>query len=765
MLRLITFLSFLVLGLYCYSQNAYYDARILKNHIDTITQDRIILKIDSANKDTLLQVISRYASSKDQKYFTNSLKKIDSLRKELKNDGLNDAEKEEIKTRQKDAYKDLNKRLRNSVSNSFIGITSQLKNTQTLTYDNTQENRNFSSVAKSIGSLNVTNFADGLAQFLIERANQELNIKFFQRFKDVLRENEEFQTVFPKTHAIFKVSEPYQYAANIHILKAAFKEDFANIVFNLEDLANLPKYQRLAAKDDRFKFIFLSLAAVTIAKKIKDGKHPADVLESLSSKDRKGYLHSTANNLLPTFQTISILSKSLRDTTADRAYIKWEDLKKNLFDYNDQVTFKIYLGLIYQEFANNDDGKGIIFYKENTKEALNDTSLQIKLHELMKKEEKMIDDLLVNYRNLGQSVNDIDDKIKEMRKIKDEGENPTYLAFYELISHSLETIENTAEVLSTLKLDSKIKKFDHIHQFNYSAKLSNEVFKNVNEKNYSLAVLNFSSVLDTLFKKYDPSAKFGEGKVKDGEEILKIANVNLEFSGKEDDKEKLKKIKEKLSEIDTIPNSIRKAKKEYLDTAAVELRSAKFLKYAAFMAAIAESESPESVKNAIQAAALPAGSASIKKNVNWNFSINAYLGASGGLEKVTEADMDEEFTSIGLWAPVGLAISKRIGKSSLSLFGSIIDVGAFASFRLKNGNEEVLPETDLANIFAPGMNLIWGIPKCPLSIGLGRQWGPRLRSFDPDDGGTIMPVVGKAAKWHLTMAFDIPLFNLLSSAR
>src|SRR5690606_1930335 len=44
----------------------------------------------------------------------------------------------------------------------------------------------------AIGALDVTAFADGLAQFLIERGNEELNAAFFNRFRNFLDKHPEF---------------------------------------------------------------------------------------------------------------------------------------------------------------------------------------------------------------------------------------------------------------------------------------------------------------------------------------------------------------------------------------------------------------------------------------------------------------------------------------------------------------------------------------------------------------------------------------------
>jgi hypothetical protein len=57
----------------------------------------------------------------------------------------------------------------------------------------------FTDIASKIGGLNVSNFADGLAKFLVERTKEEMNIAFFERFRNVLNAYPEMKVLFPKT--------------------------------------------------------------------------------------------------------------------------------------------------------------------------------------------------------------------------------------------------------------------------------------------------------------------------------------------------------------------------------------------------------------------------------------------------------------------------------------------------------------------------------------------------------------------------------------
>ena len=54
------------------------------------------------------------------------------------------------------------------------------------------------------GGLNAATIAAGLSDFVVERAQEELNINFLDRMRDnILRESSEFKVLFPHTHNMF----------------------------------------------------------------------------------------------------------------------------------------------------------------------------------------------------------------------------------------------------------------------------------------------------------------------------------------------------------------------------------------------------------------------------------------------------------------------------------------------------------------------------------------------------------------------------------
>lgn len=191
------------------------------------------------------------------------------------------------------------------------------------------------------------------------------------------------------------------------------------------------------------------------------------------------------------------------------------------------------------------------------------------------------------------------------------------------------------------------------------------------------------------------------------------------------------------------------------------------LKYGTFMASVITAESSAEVADAIEAAVLPPGSARIKREAAWNISLNAYLGGFYGNETITINGANQTGAVAGVWAPIGLAVSRsvRVGTTnwSLSAYGTFVDLGALASYRLDTENDQVetLPEIKFENIFSPGLYFIVGLPRVPISVGYGYQLTPQLREVT----STTTVLGPQANRYSLFVAVDIPLANFWTRTR
>ncbi len=186
---------------------------------------------------------------------------------------------------------------------------------------------------------------------------------------------------------------------------------------------------------------------------------------------------------------------------------------------------------------------------------------------------------------------------------------------------------------------------------------------------------------------------------------------------------------------------------------------APLIRYGRFIANVAEAENSDEVAAAIDAIALPPGSARLKKASPFSVSLNGYTGLAGGRERL-ELTKKEAFTG-ALSAPIGFAFNLGRNKRSYSLYLPVIDVGALVAFRFKDATASNLPELDWSNLFSPGAYFVWGFhKKWPFVIGLGGQRGPNLRKID----NVNFPDIKTDSGWRLGGFFsvDIPVFNLFA---
>ncbi|HLP92809.1 MAG TPA: hypothetical protein VK168_02190 [Saprospiraceae bacterium] len=202
---------------------------------------------------------------------------------------------------------------------------------------------------------------------------------------------------------------------------------------------------------------------------------------------------------------------------------------------------------------------------------------------------------------------------------------------------------------------------------------------------------------------------------------------------------------------------------------------ATLLKYANFMAAVAEANTPDEMERAIEAFALPPGSSRMKKQPGqFAVALNAYTGLAGGWEVLDGASKVQNFGSVA--APVGLSLSWGLGKrhpetkvdtlksgkikikvreyGSLGLFVPIIDVGAVTAYRFKDDSAQNLPELTWSNILSPGLYLTYHLPrKWPIALGVGGQLGPGLRKVTENG----LEVDRSGYRYGAFVAVDIPI--------
>jgi hypothetical protein len=182
----------------------------------------------------------------------------------------------------------------------------------------------------------------------------------------------------------------------------------------------------------------------------------------------------------------------------------------------------------------------------------------------------------------------------------------------------------------------------------------------------------------------------------------------------------------------------------------------KLLKYGSFMATIAQAKSSDDIEVAIEAIALPSGSARVKRESKFNVSLNAYCGFFAG-QNTTDFSSTHDYSG-GITAPIGIAASWGIKHNSLTAFVSIVDFGAFTTFRFTN-DTATLAKIKWNDLISPGVFISWGIPKCPISINAGCQLTPLLASMNASTNS----FEARMFRFTLGVCVDIPIWNLYTS--
>ncbi len=308
----------------------------------------------------------------------------------------------------------------------------------------------------------------------------------------------------------------------------------------------------------------------------------------------------------------------------------------------------------------------------------------------------VISGLIENFAIL---ANDVDRTIKDFRDKQDNNtlSNDDY---YTYISKAINIIEYGFKVANIIR-EGTIDD-DYI----VMARNANDLYKNIYTKNYNNAIMNAYIILDQIFHK-----------------VVKNS---------------------------TLPDNLKK-----LGPASEVIE--KILKYGNFMASVVKAESGEDVQNALEAAALPAGSYSIKQKSFVNVSINGYIGYAW--------DFNSIFKNVyarGVYAPVGINITTgSIKKHGLSVTGfvSLLDVGAVAAYRLENGTTETLKqEVRLESIFSPSALLFIEVGGYPLAIGGGWRRTPKLFYSNDTSFITILP----KNVFNFSILIDIPIFTIVN---
>lgn len=175
-----------------------------------------------------------------------------------------------------------------------------------------------------------------------------------------------------------------------------------------------------------------------------------------------------------------------------------------------------------------------------------------------------------------------------------------------------------------------------------------------------------------------------------------------------------------------------------------------------FMVQLAETKDDKDMEQLLEAYALPIGGSSIKRNSNFNVSLNGYVGLTAGNE-IAYGSENQAKTNIGLAAPIGVSINFN---KKLTVFASIIDLGTLVNVRLNN-DTTFFSNLKFEHFLAPGIGLYYNFKKSPITLGAHYNYIPNLRTIKIGNGEAAIAEKNiSVSRFNVSLLVDIPFFTL-----
>ncbi|GAB4093466.1 hypothetical protein [Flaviaesturariibacter terrae] len=579
----------------------------------------------------------------------------------------------------------------------------------------------------SLGNADVTNLASGLARFLAERAKAELNEAFFSRMKTELMKYPELKTVFPKTTSFLDIIDSYAYSSVIQVLKEAFETDMENLPANL-----------------------YALKALT----------PASCPASLSKNDARS-CQSRLTGLQDFFQKsregkwVGLGLYAVKDAvSAPNPAVLLSDLSgcdelrqlhalaidQQLPDHYNLASTLQLISLVSESLRSKEEGQVWVSTQEFGRLFRNERTFKIYLGLLLAREQngsadiRFLQDTVAHgygeflrnvYRNYNTQAAQLGDLVRSL------------YSSYQAANNAVRKLLAAADKVEAADPQAIYQSY-RLFVSALSSAAHNPLLNT-----YLGERCKPAPVFDQVVAYLDPAV-----------DIAYHVSVRKYSAAVYDVTALLKNFEAGESGL---------------------LRS--FVRYGTAISTVATAQSSDEVKAAIQASALPVGSASIKRKTRFSISVNGYVGGFWGEAHSTVTDtvfnaaanhldsIERKSTvrGFGLYAPVGVSFNGSLRSGwGLTVSAQLIDLGALVNFYVLEGDRTALPSdfgVRLSNIVAPGVQLGLNIPNTPLTFMGGFQYVPALYKKEQVTGSE-QTIAVSATRWQLSLVVDIPLYNL-----
>jgi hypothetical protein len=619
----------------------------------------------------------------------------------------------------------------------------------------------------SIGGADVTQFANALASFMVKRAKEELTITFFEKFKEDLEKPEfsDLRIMFPATYKTLKAFDENitQYNAYLQVLREAFEKDLSQITDHLPKIWKQEKYRVFFTNHPE---ILEALDMSTeLSAVLTNGKHPGDAIHSLAAKSLNEESNVSISNNKNTIRFLDLILQSFRTSQGGGRYWVSSDTLELLA--TDPILRKIYLGLLLQK-----EKESKIVFKVGTTNHF----LRRLLIDHAADVNGDMSELVAYFQSLIPKIGDVERNLKLVQESK--GADNQHL--YDLFNAFIDLTETSFEIEHVQLIKKNVPGFqipEYLKSGIYISRLSNETYIDIANKKYGSAIINASLVLDTILGIIDSQKSLPV--LKTAIAVYAGAKKSLEShvaSGKE--KEIYQLIKAVLDQQKDARTDFEKLKLYILDTLLKQQLESylavseadknqnetmrKMLRYGTLAANLVVAKTQEEAESTIEAIALPAGSARIKKETKRSISLNSYLGGFYGSN-----DGFKYNNSYGVTGLVGIGYNwggnrkKPKNPASYSVFVSVIDIGALATFRTNSDTSDYKLKVKLNQIVSPGVFFIYGFPGAPISLIAGYQYAPFISSINSN----TYTLKSNPGRITLGIAVDIPLMHFYTKQR
>lgn len=654
----------------------------------------------------------------------------------------------------KEAYK-ANPFLKNAVDDSYpkdnLALTDNVKKIST------------SNLSGGIGNNLLGNLVNGTADFLIKRAQEEISISVFEKLKNILSRYPELDTLFPRTCALIKPVEPYEYNKALQAFKDAIHEDLKDFVPRISLLYSIPRYNILNKRVPSLTLIFTGSAL------LGELHDKSGFAESVYQLGERSFLDEK-NSYASLVKALTIISNSITDKKLTDA----EDIPHHYIDkdfikaatHDDAGLYKdlsaIYLGLLWQHTHT------LMFTTSNGTKNLGEMLERWLSEPDISKAIKTIDIVLNTIVTVDQNLENIKEADDDNSRAtgKSTASTKRFASYATLVSQLL-NLSDLYIVPGNTNFNTRIKEIrEYLPAFTSQV---TTIIKDFQQEEYNLGISDFSALLKTASDYLDEVEKDKRlSNMLTSDFKIKLDNIkanldyqkgtlearinNLPASGSdaavntaiEMEKQELIAQKNKiLSALDNI-----KYQDDNKKSSVYKL--SKIIEYVNLLASITKAENSAAVETLLETYSLPAGSSRIKKVAAFNIAVNAYVG---GFFARPKKEGDGFTNTYGLSAPIGFTISTGFQKAgSLSLFAGVFDIGGTIRYKLDNQGK-YQQDISLAGIVSPSLHVVYGFPwYLPLSFGLGYQWVSPV--------STTSSKIDLKPKFNAFIAVDIPLFNL-----